>query len=166
MKRIKDLFSAAKSMVPQASETRTYVRLFTDAGVKFAEVQDRDPAKLTLPDDTHHFKFFDRKLKKGEQPDPRNLFSGAENVSPTYFLAERVLPMAMFMSLPPEEKEKLTSEVNPEHSASTCVAINGGECRFLHEEESSSIIVDKKTMKQLWPQHESSQLSNAPKRQR
>jgi len=166
MKRIKDLFSAAKSMVPQGNETRTFVRFFTESGAHFAEVQDRDPAKLTLPDDTHHFKFFDRKMKKGDAIDTRTLYTGAENVSPTYYVVDKVMPLTKFNALPPEEKEQLTTEGTTGGATAVAVAITGAVYRYLSTEETNTIAIDRNTMKQLWPQHESSSMSNAPRRQR
>lgn len=165
MKRIKDLFSSAKDKA-EGSHTRTYVRFFTESGAQYAEVQDRDPSKLTLPDDTHHFKFFDRKLKKGESADSRTLMTGAENVSPTYYVVDKVISLTKFNALPPEEKDQMTTEGTTGASSAVAVAITGAVYRYLSTEETNAIAIDRNTMKQLWPQHESSQLSHAPKRSR
>lgn len=149
---LKGLFKSAKDKLQQ-SETRTFVRFFTEeGGAKFAEVQDRDVSKLTLPPDTHHFKFFDRKMKKGEEPNTFTLYNGAENVSPTHYVVDRVLSLVAYTNLPEEEKEKLTNPVNPEAvMPGSLVAIAGGEARALSPGENNIIAIDKTTLKQLWP---------------
>lgn len=148
---LKNLFKSAKDALGQ-EKTRTYVRFFTEQGAKFAEVQDRDPTKLTLPPDTHHFKYFDRTLKKGEQPNTLTLFNDAQNVSATHFVVDRVLSLAAYIDLPQEEKDKLAQPVNPDAvMPGTLIAISGSESRALAPGETSIIAIDRQTLKQLWP---------------
>lgn len=161
----KGIFSQAKGKMSPA-ETRTFIRIFGDNGVRFAEVQDRNVSRLELPEDTHHFKFFDRKMKKGEEPDARTLFDRALNVSPTHFVVDRVISMREFQSLPAEKKAQLTTSVNYESSPTTSVAIAGSEARFLTA-DNHVVAIDRKTMRQLWPPVEEgpkSQLRNSPRR--
>ena len=166
---LKKLFGAAKAAkeaVVSGDETHTYVRFFTESGAHYAEVQDRDVSKLTLPEDTHHFKFFDRKMKKGEKPDTRTLFAGAENVSPTHYVVDKVMTAKAFKALPEEEKSAL-GEVNLEASLIAYIAIIGSEVKPLTRDEGNYIAIDKKSLKQLFPPVEagpSSSLKNAPKR--
>ncbi|HYD16912.1 MAG TPA: hypothetical protein VEF76_00370 [Patescibacteria group bacterium] len=161
---LKKFFYKAKDTV-QSQETHTYVRFFTESGAHYAEVQDRDISKLTLPEDTHHFKFFDRTLKKGEKPDTRTLYAGAENVSPTHYVVDKVMTAKAFKALPEEEKQKL-GEVNLEASLVAYIAVIGSEVKPLTRDE-NYIAIDKRTLKQLFPPVEagpSSSLKNAPKR--
>lgn len=165
MKRIKDLFSSAKDKA-EGYQTRTYVRFFTESGAHFAEVETRDPAKLELPEDTHHFKFFDRKMKKGETADTRTLMTDAENISPTYYVVDKVISLTKFNAMPAEEKEQLTTEGTTGASSAVAVAITGAVYRYLSTDETNTIAIDRQTMKQLWPQHASSQLDSTPRRSR
>ena len=149
---LKGIFKSAKDKLLNQPQTRTFVRFFTDNGAKFAEVQDRDVAKLTLPPDTHHFKFFDRAMKKGEEPNTLTLFNGAENISPTHYVVDRVISMTAYNAMPEEEKEKITTPVNPEAvMPGTLVALSGTEARPLAPNETTIIAIDKQTLKQLWP---------------
>lgn len=156
---LKGLFKSAKDAVKDTisqttgmSGMRTFVRFFTDDGAKFAEVQDRDVSKLTLPENTHHFKFFDRKLEKGEEPNTFTLFNGAENISPTHYVVDKVLTKDAYGQLPDDEKAKLTGAINEASlMAGAFVAIIGSETRALSPEENNVIAIDRKTLKQLWP---------------
>jgi len=162
------LFKSAKDKMQQSS-TRTFVRFFTDAGAKFAEVQDRDVTKLTLPENTHHFKFFDRTMKKGEEPDTRTLFNDAENVSPTHYVVDKVMTKEAYADMPAEERSQLTTAVNAATlMAGAYVAITGAETRALSPGENNVVAIDRQTLKQLWPPVEdgpkSSITHNRPKR--
>jgi len=161
------LFKSAKEKMQQ-NETRTFVRFFTDAGAKFAEVQDRDVSKLTLPENTHHFKFFDRTMKKGEEPNTFTLFNDAENISPTHYVVDKVLTKEAYGAMPDDEKSVLSNAVNAATlMAGAYVAITGAETRALSPGENNVVAIDKQTLKQLWPPVEDgpkSSLSNKPKR--
>ena len=149
--KLRDLFGSAKDKLAQV-ETKTFVRIFSETGIAFAEVKDRDVAKLTLPEGAHHFTYFDRKIKKGEELNTRTLYTDPINVSPTYLVFDRVMTMKDFNAMPVEEKEKLTSStLSFDNNAAAHVGILGNEVRYLSEGDSKVVALEKQTLRQLWP---------------